>query len=119
MLVNPRIVATGKGKVIDEEGCLSFPGMRGNVRHVPGIPPPAELPFFSAKLVCCQRRRLTHSALGVQTYFSVPRPCLAINAVHSYSYKRRCVASRYVALRRVDLSCVAVSAEVRWRGITG
>ncbi|CAM9319108.1 unnamed protein product, partial [Ascophyllum nodosum] len=33
VLVNPRIVATGKGKVIDEEGCLSFPGMRGNVRH--------------------------------------------------------------------------------------
>lgn len=35
VLVNPRIVGTGKGKVTDEEGCLSFPGMRGYVRNVP------------------------------------------------------------------------------------
>ncbi|CAM9730907.1 unnamed protein product, partial [Laminaria digitata] len=31
VLVNPQIVATGKGKITDEEGCLSFPGMGGQV----------------------------------------------------------------------------------------
>lgn len=31
VLVNPKIVAFGKGKVTEEEGCLSFPGMRGQV----------------------------------------------------------------------------------------
>lgn len=37
ILVNPRIVAMGKGKVTDEEGCLSFPGMRGQVRLPPKV----------------------------------------------------------------------------------
>lgn len=33
ILVNPKIVAFGKGKVTEEEGCLSFPGMRGQVER--------------------------------------------------------------------------------------
>lgn len=32
ILVNPKIVASGKGKITAEEGCLSFPGMEGKVR---------------------------------------------------------------------------------------
>lgn len=34
ILVNPRIVSMGKGKITDEEACLSFPGMGGQVRPV-------------------------------------------------------------------------------------
>eukprot|EP00904_Undaria_pinnatifida_P012042 jgi/Undpi1/7969/HiC_scaffold_24.g10441.m1 len=33
ILVNPRIVASGKGKITDEEGCLSFPDMGGQVER--------------------------------------------------------------------------------------
>lgn len=33
VLVNPQIVASGKGKITDEEGCLSFPGMGGQVER--------------------------------------------------------------------------------------
>lgn len=44
ILVNPKIVASGKGKITEEEGCLSFPGMGGKVRsHVApahATPPP-------------------------------------------------------------------------------
>ncbi|CAN0117434.1 unnamed protein product [Pylaiella littoralis] len=32
-LVNPKIVASGKGKITAEEGCLSFPGMGGMVER--------------------------------------------------------------------------------------
>lgn len=35
VLVNPQIVASGKGKITDEEGCLSFPGMGGQVCTIP------------------------------------------------------------------------------------
>ncbi|CAN0295317.1 unnamed protein product, partial [Ectocarpus sp. 4 AP-2014] len=31
ILVNPKIVASGKGRITAEEGCLSFPGMEGKV----------------------------------------------------------------------------------------
>lgn len=31
--MNPHIVAYGKGKATDQEGCLSFPGLRGQVRE--------------------------------------------------------------------------------------
>eukprot|EP00903_Cladosiphon_okamuranus_P021076 g19361.t1 len=33
ILVNPKIVARGKGKITAEEGCLSFPGMEGKVER--------------------------------------------------------------------------------------
>ncbi|CAM9892191.1 unnamed protein product [Ectocarpus sp. 6 AP-2014] len=33
ILVNPKIVASGKGRITAEEGCLSFPGMEGKVER--------------------------------------------------------------------------------------
>ncbi|CAN0116280.1 unnamed protein product, partial [Ectocarpus sp. 13 AM-2016] len=33
ILVNPKIVASGKGRITAEEGCLSFPGMGGKRRN--------------------------------------------------------------------------------------
>ena len=33
VLCNPRVVKTGKNREFDEEGCLSFPGVRGDVER--------------------------------------------------------------------------------------
>ena len=37
VLCNPRVVKTGKKREFDEEGCLSFPGVRGDVERYAAI----------------------------------------------------------------------------------
>jgi peptide deformylase len=63
-LVNPVIVATSEGTDVEAEGCLSFPGMQGDVRRHKWIKVEAQ----DEKGKKIKRKVVSHVCMYVYTY---------------------------------------------------